>query len=78
MAFFTRSIDNALYTRRALGEARNVFTKYCVVRATPEANGRVTVTVTVNPEFQRDTRQIILEFWNFFLDITCQQRFEAT
>ena len=77
MTFFTRTVDNALYTRRALNEAREAFTKYCTVRATPGSNGMVGIIVTVNQEFQQDARQVILEFWNFFLDTACQQRFDA-
>jgi hypothetical protein len=77
MTFLTRTVDNTLYTRRALNEAREAFTKYCIVRATPGSNGMVGVTVTVNQEFQQDARQVILEFWNFFLDTACQQRFDA-
>ena len=77
MTFLTRTIDNTLYTRRALNEARNAFAKYCVVRATPDANGLVGITVTVNSDFQQDARQVILEFWNFFLDTACQQRFDV-
>ncbi len=77
MNAFTRTVDNTLYTRSALNEARNAYTKYCLIRATPAANGIVGITVTVNPEFQQDARQVILEFWNFFLDTACQQRFDA-
>lgn len=77
MTAFTRTIDNTVYTRRALNEARDAYTKYCLIRATPDANGMVGITVTVNPEFQQDARQVILEFWNFFLDTACQQRFDA-
>ena len=73
MTFLTRTVDNTLYTRRALNEAREA----CIVRATPGSNGMVGVTVTVNQEFQQDARQVILEFWNFFLDTACQQRFDA-
>ena len=77
MTAFTRTIDNTLYTRRALNEARDAYTKYCIVRAMPDANGMVGITVAVNPEFQQDARQVTLEFWNFFLDTACQQRFDA-
>ncbi len=77
MTTFTRTIDNTLYTRRALNEARDAYTKYCLVRATPEANGLVGINVTVNQEFHQDARQVILEFWNFFLDTACQQRFDT-
>ena len=77
MTAFTRTIDNTLYTRRALNEARNAYSKYCVVRATPDANGMFGITVTVNTEFAPDARQVTLEFWNFFLDTACAQRFEA-
>ena len=77
MTAITRTVDNALYTRRALHEAREAFNKYCVIRATPGTNGMADITVSVNREFEQDARQIVLEFWNFFLDTACQQRFDA-
>jgi hypothetical protein len=73
---FTRHIDNALYSRKALAKAREAYLKYCTVQVAQTPAGLVGVTVTVKPEFQQDARQVVLEFWNFFLDTACQQRFE--
>lgn len=73
----TRHIDNGLYPRRALASAREAYALYCMVRATPGDAGRVAITVTVRPEHEDDARQVVLEFWNFFLDAACQRRLET-
>ena len=77
MMELTRHIDNVLYTRKALAHAREAYNKYCAVRAAQTPTGLVAITVTVKPEFQQDARQVVLEFWNYFLDTACQQRFES-
>jgi hypothetical protein len=40
-----RPVDNGIYSRRALAAAREAYAEYCVVRATPESNGLVTISV---------------------------------
>ena len=74
---YTRSIDNALYSRKALADARSAYAEYCTVRGTPRPDGLVDVTVEVKAGYSDDKRQVILEFWNFFLDTVCQQRLES-
>lgn len=73
---FTRCIDNAFYSRKALAEARDAYGKYCTVRATVRSDGLVGITVSVKGEYEKEARQVILEFWNYFLDTACQQHFE--
>ncbi len=73
----TRTIDNALYPRKALQDAREAYGQYCIVRASPLPGGLVGITVAVKPEYGEDARQVVLEFWNFFLDTACQLRFEG-
>ena len=72
----TRCINNALYSRKALADARSAYTQYCVVRVSPCSDGLVAITVEVKADHAKDTRQVTLEFWNFFLDTACQQRLE--
>lgn len=73
---FTRRIDNSIYPRKALADARKAYDQYCTVRAVPCNNGIVDITVSVKREYKQDARQIILEFWNYCLDTACQQRIE--
>jgi hypothetical protein len=72
----TRQVDNDIYSRKALAAAREAFASYCTVWAIPGQSGTVAITVSVRPEFERDARQVVLEFWNYFLDSSCQLRLE--
>jgi len=74
---FSRCIDNSLYSRKALVNAREAYVDYCSVLATPKTDGLVDVTVTVKPEYARESRQVTLEFWNYLLDLVCKQKIEA-
>ena len=74
---FTRNIDNKIYSRKALAEAREAYGNYCTIRATPAEGGGVSVTVQLKPEYRNEARQVILEFWNFFLDSSCKHKLES-
>ena len=74
---FTRHIDNGIYSRKALAEAREAYGKYCAIRATPSSSGDVAVTVLLKQEYKGEARQVILEFWNFFLDSSCKHQLES-
>lgn len=68
-----RYIHNSIYTRKALATTREVYHAYCDIKVRPEKEDRVEITLTVRPEFKGQARQVILEFWNYFLDLSCQQ-----
>ena len=73
---FARSIDNALYPRKALVKAREAYAAYCTVKAKPRSDGLVDIVVEVKPEYADDARQVVLEFWNFLLDTACEIQME--
>lgn len=73
----TRRIDSTLYSRKALASARDAYREYCSVRAAPLQDGLVEIVVQPHRQYDSDARQIILEFWNFFLDTACEQHLEA-
>lgn len=74
---FTRRIDNSLYSRKALADVRNAYRKYCTARAAPASDGLVDITISVKSDYSQEARRVILEFWNYFLDTACQQRFNS-
>ena len=73
----TRRIDNTLYSRKALADAREAYREYCTVRAAAMPDVLVEIAVQPHGQYESNARQIILEFWNFFLDTACEQRLEA-
>lgn len=74
---FSRLIDNSVYSRKALAQAREAFQEYCAIQALPRTDGLVSVTVSVKDKYESEARQVILEFWNYFLDAACQQHLES-
>jgi len=75
---FTRNIDNQIYSRKALAVVREAYSKYCTTQIVPLANGEAAVTVHIKNEYFDDGRQVFLEFWNYFLDISCKQKIESS
>lgn len=74
---FTRHIDNAIYSRKALAAARDAYRNHCSVQVIPGPEGTVDVTVSVKEDYRDQAREVILEFWNYFLDTACQQHLES-
>jgi len=74
---FVREVDNNLYTRKALASSRDAYRSYCDIQVSPLPDNRATVSLTVKNEFLNDSRQITLEFWNYFLDSSCQNHLES-
>ena len=70
---FTRRIDNSIYSRKALAGTREAYSEYCIAHAIPISGGFVDITVSVKDGFEQESRKVILEFWNYFLDTACQQ-----
>lgn len=73
---FKRIIDNSIYTRKALNSARDAYGDYCSVQAVPKPDGTIDIIVTVHEQYNDQPRQVILEFWNYFLDNACKQHLE--
>ena len=72
-----RNIHNGIYKRKAFALARDAYASYCEIRVKPRDYGYAEVSVTVKPEFSGQGRQVIPEFWNYFLDASCQSHLSA-
>jgi hypothetical protein len=73
---FTKLVDHSLYPRTALTEARQAYRNYCSFKVTPLGSDRAEITVIVSDEYQNDSRQIVLEFFNYALDRAAQIQFD--
>jgi hypothetical protein len=75
---FVRVAHTALYPRKALREAETAFRDHCKVDMRPLDTERIEVAVAPNVASGAEAREICLEFWNYALDLACQQRLEAS
>lgn len=69
---FTRTIDHALYPRKAIADAAQAYQQYCTFRMTPTGNGKAVVTIIVKETHRNQEKQVALEFWNYALDRSIQ------
>jgi 3-polyprenyl-4-hydroxybenzoate decarboxylase len=72
-----RRINTRIYTREAVESACRVYDAYCTVRLVEVDDGFMLATVVVKGEYEREARQVMLEFWNYLLDLSCQHRLES-
>lgn len=70
----SRVIDLSLYSRYALAETQAAYRKYCQVQTEPKGPGYLLVTLTPLLEDPSEVQKMVLEFWNYFLDKTCQEK----
>ena len=71
-----RIIDHRLYPRKALSAAREAYSEYCEFNIKPLSHNRASVTIQVKEKYSADSRQVILEFFNYALDSAAQIKFE--
>ena len=74
---YTRQIDNSIYSRKALSAARDAYRPYCDVKVSQGNNSVISITVNTKTEHREQSREVILEFWNYLLDTSCKQRLES-
>ncbi len=73
---FIRHINNLIYTSDALNASIYAFYPYCSISTEYLSETMISVSVSVHHEYQRYAKEIALEFWNYFLDLSCQQKLE--
>lgn len=71
-----RLIDHNLYPRQALADARHAYKDYCTLKIEPRDYGWAAVQIEVKPQYEIDSRQIVLEFLNYILDRAIQLQLE--
>lgn len=71
-----RVIDTSIYTRKSLADTQAAFREHCTVSLSPTIEpNQVTVTIKAHTNDPTAIREIVLSFWNYLLDCSCQQRF---
>lgn len=69
---FTRVIDNRVYSRKAIAESTAAYREFCVTRISRLGDDRAELTIEINVEHEKQAREIVLSFFNYALDLSCQ------
>ncbi|MDD2462513.1 MAG: HxsD-like protein [Desulfobulbus sp.] len=72
----TRFLDNTIYPKKAVADARMAYRSYCDFAIDTTGSLLPQLMVTVKSKYQDNSHQIILEFWNYLLDLACQIKTE--
>jgi len=72
----TRDLDNTIYPKKAVADARMAYRNYCDFSIDVTSGPLPKLTITVKPKYQDSSRQITLEFWNYLLGLACQIKME--
>jgi hypothetical protein len=70
----SRVVDLTIYSQNALAATQRAFKQHCRVSTEPLSAGRSLLLITPLLSSPEQTRAMILEFWNYFLDQTCQEK----
>ncbi len=70
----SRSISLSIYSRTALEATQTAFMEHCRVSISPVTSDRLLVTTMPLMMSSEEGRTMLLEFWNYFLDRSCQEK----
>ena len=73
---FSKILDNTIYPRKAVAEARQAYGEYCDVKAVPVAGGGVELLFSIKEPYLGEARDVILGFLNYALDRSVQLHLE--
>ncbi len=65
-------LDNELYSKRAVLEAKAAFLEYADFKIVPQTSSSVKLIITMRSAYIQDYRQIFCEFINYILDRSVQ------
>jgi len=71
---FSRTVNLTIYSRSALATTQAAFREHCRVSTAPVASDRLLVSVMPLMTAPEEVGTMLLEFWNYFLDRSCQEK----
>lgn len=70
----SRTVSTTIYSRSALSRTQAAFGEHCQVSIAPSASDRLFVSITPLATSHQEAKSMILEFWNYCLDLSCQEK----
>lgn len=70
----SRTVNLTIYSRSALEATQEAFREHCLVYTTQISSECLLVSIMPLMKAPNEVRTMLLEFWNFFLDQSCQEK----
>ncbi len=70
----SRTVSLTIYSRSALAATQAAFKEHCRVSTVPVPSDRLLVSILPLITTPEEARIMLLEFWNYFLDRSCQEK----
>jgi hypothetical protein len=70
----SRAVGLTIYSRSALAATQAAFREHCRISTALVAKDRLLVSVMPLMTAPEEVRTMLLEFWNYFLDRSCQEK----
>lgn len=70
----SRTVSLTIYSRTALTATQEAFREYCRVSTAQVASDCLLISILPLVTTPGEDRAMLLEFWNFFLDRSCQEK----
>ena len=70
----SRTVSLTIYSRSALAATQTAFREHCRVSTAPVASDRLLVSIMPLVATSDEVTTMLLEFWNYFLDRSCQEK----
>lgn len=74
LASFSRDVSLSIYTENALKETQAAFQDFCTTTSERLTDSLIRVTVRPILSSNEKAKSAILEFWNYYLDKSCDER----
>lgn len=69
---YKKTLNNSIYPKQAIDIARKEFSEFCEFNLITIDFDSLELTIKVKNQFNKNAREVILEFWNFTFDRACQ------
>mgnify|MGYP001568445816 CR=1 len=70
----SRTVSLTIYSRSALAATQAAFREHCRISTAPVASDRLLVSIIPLMTTPEEIATMLLEFWNYFLDRSCQEK----
>lgn len=70
----SRTVSLTIYSRSALAATQAAFREHCRISTVPVASDRLLVSIMPLVATPDEVTTMLLEFWNYFLDRSCQEK----
>lgn len=73
---FTTILSNDIYPKQVILESKLAFSDFADFSVTPVSAGKISLSIRPREEYEQQSREIILSFFNYALDLAAKFHLE--